>query len=300
MTTNQPISEFHCPLCGKSKAKVLSEMDSFSFKVRYYLCQTCGFVFQNPGESAAADPAFYAETYRQLYQATEEPTAKDLRQQRLRAEYQLSLMQNHGVCRLWRALDIGASSGTLLQTIQEAYGGEMIGVEPGNAYRSLAEAKGFKVYPSLEQLQANETARFDLVTMMHVLEHLEDPLDTLRKIKTDLLDDRGFLLVEVPNFYAHESYELAHLNCFTEHSLSEMLKQAGYKVMHMRKHGYPRSETLDLYLSVLARPESETSERLAIIPERSVALKRTLGTLKRNLLTKLMPGKTWLPLEDEV
>jgi hypothetical protein len=28
-----------------------------------------------------------------------------------------------------------------MQTIQEAYGAEMIGVEPGNAYRKLAEEK---------------------------------------------------------------------------------------------------------------------------------------------------------------
>jgi 2-polyprenyl-3-methyl-5-hydroxy-6-metoxy-1,4-benzoquinol methylase len=274
-------------------------MDSFGFKVRYYLCQTCGFVYQNPGESAAADPAFYEETYRKLYQATEEPTAKDLRQQRLRAEYQLNLLQQHGVCRLWRALDIGASSGTLMQTIHESYGAEMIGVEPGNAYRKLAEEKGFKLYLSLEQLRSSETARFDLVTMMHVLEHLEDPLGTLREIRTHLLEERGFLLVEVPNFYAHDSYELAHLSCFTEHGLIEMLKQAGYKIMHTRKHGYPRSETLELYLSVLARPEVEPEEHSTIIPERNVAFKRTLGTLKRKLLTKIMPGKTWLPLEDK-
>ncbi len=299
MTMINPARELHCPLCGKSKAIVISEMDSFGFKVRYYLCQTCGFVFQNPGESAAADPAFYAETYRKLYQSTEEPTTKDLRQQRLRAEYQLALMQHHGVCRLWRALDIGASSGTLLQTIYDAYGAEMVGVEPGNAYRKLAEEKGFKLYPSIEQLEADETARFDLVTMMHVLEHLEDPLGTLREIRTKLLEDSGFLLVEVPNFYAHESYELAHLSCFTEHTLSEMLSQAGYKIMHARKHGYPRSETLDLYLTVLARPESEPFEDSTIVPESLVAMKRTLGTLKRNMLSIFMPGKTWLPLEDK-
>lgn len=299
MTINKPATKLHCPLCGNSKATVISELDSFGFKVRYYLCQTCGFVFQNPGESAAADPVFYEETYRKLYQATEEPTAKDLRQQRLRAEYQLNLMQQHGVCRLWRALDIGASSGTLMQTVHEAYGPELIGVEPGNAYRQLAEEKGFKVYPSLEQLRSGETAKFDLVTMMHVLEHLEDPLGTLREVRTHLLEDHGFLLVEVPNFYAHDSYELAHLSCFTEHTLTEMLRQAGYKIMHTRKHGYPRSETLELYLTVLAIPELDSADNLSIDPEQNVALKRSLGTLKRKLLTKLMPGKTWLPLEDQ-
>ena len=299
MTANKPASELHCPLCGKSIASVISEMESFGFKVRYYLCQKCGFVFQNPDESAAANPVFYAETYRKLYQSTEEPTAKDLRQQRLRADYQLNLLQNHGVCRLWRALDIGASSGTLMQSIQEAYGAEMVGVEPGNAYRKLAEEKGFTLYPSLEQLQANQTTRFDLVTMMHVLEHLEDPLGTLRDIRTILLEDTGFLLVEVPNFYAHESYELAHLSCFTEHTLGEMLKQAGYNILYSHKHGQPRSDTLDLYLCVLASPQSEPTEKMAITPERNVPLKRTLGMLKRDILTRLSPGKTWLPLEDQ-
>ena len=299
MTVNPSVSRLHCPLCGKSEARVISEMDSFGFKVRYYLCKTCGFVYQNPGESAAADPVFYQETYRQLYQATEEPTAKDLRQQRLRAEYQLELLQYHGVCRLSRALDIGASSGTLLQTIHEAYGAETVGVEPGNAYRKLAEAKGFKLYPSLELLKAGDTERFDMVSMMHVLEHLEDPLGTLREIRLDLLADNGFLLVEVPNFYAHDSYELAHLSCFTEHTLAEMLTQAGYKILHTRKHGVPRSETLDLYLAVLAMPQSEPYEIAPIVPEKNVALKRSLGMLRRNLLTKLKPDKTWLPLEDQ-
>ena len=299
MTVNPSVPRLRCPLCGKSEARVISEMDSFGFKVRYYLCKTCGFVYQNPGESAAADPVFYQETYRQLYQATEEPTAKDLRQQRLRAEYQLELLQNHGVCRLSRALDIGASSGTLLQTIHEAYGAETVGVEPGNAYRKLAEAKGFKLYPSLELLKAGDTERFDMVSMMHVLEHLEDPLGTLREIRLDLLADNGFLLVEVPNFYAHDSYELAHLSCFTEHTLAEMLTQAGYKILHTRKHGVPRSETLDLYLAVLAMPQSEPYEIAPIVPEKNVALKRSLGMLRRNLLTKLKPDKTWLPLEDQ-
>ena len=299
MTVNPSVSRLRCPLCGKSEARVISEMDSFGFKVRYYLCKTCGFVYQNPGESAAADPVFYQETYRQLYQATEEPTAKDLRQQRLRAEYQLELLQSHGVCRLARALDIGASSGTLLQTIHEAYGAETVGVEPGNAYRKLAEAKGFKLYPSLELLKAGDTERFDMVSMMHVLEHLEDPLGTLREIRLDLLADNGFLLVEVPNFYAHDSYELAHLSCFTEHTLAEILTQAGYKILHTRKHGVPRSETLDLYLAVLAMPQSEPYEIAPIVPEKNVALKRSLGMLRRNLLTKLKPDKTWLPLEDQ-
>lgn len=287
-----------CLLCGSSDAKLLSEMDSYGFKVRYYLCRACGFVFQNPGESAASDPAFYAETYRQLYQATDEPTPKDLRQQTLRANFQLNLLQSHGVCRLSRTLDVGASSGILMQTLHDAYGAQAIGVEPGNAYRKLAENKGFILYPSLEQLQMADSGRFDLVTMMHVLEHLENPLGTLVEIRERLLDANGVLLVEVPNFYAHESYELAHISCFSAHTLTEMMKKAGYQIMYACQHGTPRSQTLKLYLTVLARPLGDPSVPFRINPEHCVAQKRFFGVGKREVLTKLLPRKTWLPLED--
>jgi hypothetical protein len=103
----------------------------------------------------------------------------------------------------------------------------------------------------------------------------------------------------VPNFYAHNSYELAHLSCFTEHTLIEMLKRAGYEAVSRRKHGFPRSETLDLYLTVLAAPRAKTGGESKIVPEHGVAFKRALGMFKRGLLTKLLPDKTWLPMEDE-
>ena len=180
----------------------------------------------------------------------------------------------------------------MLAALREAYQAEAVGVEPGNAYRALAEAEGLRMFPSLESLLASQPQPFDLVSLMHVLEHFDDPLGSLRQIREKLLSPQGWLLLEVPNFYAHNSYELAHLSCFTEHTLSEMLKQAGYEIMHTRKHGYPRSETLELYLTVLARPEIEPDDNIAIIPERNVALKRSLGTLNRNMLTRLMPDKT--------
>lgn len=298
MSNSKPVSTLHCPLCASSTARTLAEINSFGYMTRYYLCRACGFVYQNPAESRSADPDFYEQTYRRLYQATEEPTAKDLHQQHLRAENQLSYIHEHGVCRIGLALDIGASSGILMETLHEAYNAEVLGVEPGNAYRGLAESKGFRLYPSLEQLLADKPERFDFVSMMHVLEHLEDPLGTLVNIREHLLDENGFLLLEVPNFYAHDSYELAHLSCFTEHTLTEMLRKAGYKIMNLRKHGYPRSKTLDLYIGVLARPQTRPELDDKVKTERFVAQKRMLGMLKRNVLTRIKPAETWLPVEE--
>jgi len=287
-----------CPLCHSTENEVFSNAESFGFPLVYYVCQTCGLVFQDVKTAKAADPKFYEETYRKIYQSTEEPTAKDLRQQRLRAEHLVSFLRANRADHPRRVLDVGASSGLLLETFRDTLRTEVVGVEPGKAYRALAESKGIQVFESLDVLRESQTERFSLVTLIHVLEHLEDPVGELKKIKTDLLHPEGWLLLEVPNFYAHDSFELAHLSCFTEHTLTETVKKAGYRVVTTKLHGWPRSETLGLYTTLLAKPDPMAKDDYLVLPEKQVKLKRQVGMLKRKILTKLNPAKTWLPLED--
>jgi hypothetical protein len=101
----------------------------------------------------------------------------------------------------------------------------------------------------------------------------------------------------VPNFYAHDSYELAHLACYTPHTLREVLRQAGYDLVHFERHGVPRSGILNLYLTVLARPLAQAAP-VAVRPERSVSFKRKLAMLYRRLVQKLFPHRAWLALPE--
>ncbi|MGI6250562.1 MAG: methyltransferase domain-containing protein [Anaerolineaceae bacterium] len=290
-------SQASCPLCQSQFNRKLDQIESFGFPVQYYLCSSCGFVFQDSAASQAANPAFYAETYRKLYQQSEDPTPKDLRQQKLRADHLLNFLRANRADHPQRVLDIGASSGMLLQTLKQETGAEVMGVEPGNAYRKLAQSHGIKVYPSLENLITGGEEPFSLVTLMHVLEHFPNPLETLTTIREKLLHPQGWLVVEVPNFYGHGSMELAHLSCFTPHSLAEMLKQSGYRLVTLKEHGWPRSEILPLYLTALAKP-LPSNESSAVVPEKNVALKRKIAMLKRYWLQRTQPAKAWLPLED--
>lgn len=291
------IAEPSCPLCKQTESSPLDELDSFGFTISYYLCGNCGFVFQDSRKSMAADPEFYQKTYRKIYQDSSEPTSKDLYQQTKRAQEQAAWLRGLGYEKMDRILDVGASSGILLDTFHKEFGALPVGIEPGDAYRGLAIDKGIEMHASLEELSSSAPARFELVSLMHVLEHLEDPIGVLKQIRQTLLADDGILLVEVPNFYAHDSYELAHLSCFTQHTLEETLKQAGFEPIASRKHGMPRSKTLDLYLTVLAKPATKPIS--VVEPEKNVARKRKLGLLKRKLITRIAPSQTWLPLEGK-
>ena len=289
---------FRCPLCGSEKHEVFQELLSFGLTVRYYICLDCGLVFQNPAESQAGDPEFYERVYRQVYQHSEQPTAKDLRQQRLRAEQASQFLKDSGISKLGRTLDIGASSGLFLETLRENLGAQVHGVELGQAYREVAAAKGIDMFESLEALEASQPERFKLVSLMHVLEHLNDPVGKLTEIREKLLAEDGYLLVEVPNLYAHDSYELAHLTCFSPHTLKQSLSKAGFEIVSFRKHGLPRSRTLKLFLTVLAKPSLTRISNPDVQAEQFVHIKRQMGMLWRRLLSKFLPKITWLPLED--
>jgi len=176
---------------------------------------------------------------------------------------------------------------------------EVAFVLPGSlveAYREHAIRQGLRVYPTLDAVQPAEKEQFDLISMAHVLEHLPDPVRYLGRLRQEFLAPGGWLLIEVPNLYAHDSFEVAHLSAFSPHTLRQALVQAGWKITALRKHGQPRSKMLPLYLTTLARRE-ENRPPTAPRPERNVALKRKGGMLRRRIMQRAFPKFAWQPME---
>lgn len=259
---------------------------------RYRICSRCGCVFQSPRMASEELEDFYQQGYRSLYQASEEPTRKDLTMQEERARRTLAMIRDD-VGEIERHLDIGSSSGALLAAVQGAYRCESIGIEPGDGYRSYSARQGYQVYPSLEALPS-DAGRFDLISIMHVLEHLPDPVGSLRMLREDRLNSDGFLLVEVPNLLEHEALEIAHLFAFAPETLKETVRQAGFEPLWTRTHGSFRSPVLKLYITLLAAvsSEPETPKRIRSSPS-GIVFRRRLGKLKRRVFTRLLPDWTW-------
>jgi 2-polyprenyl-3-methyl-5-hydroxy-6-metoxy-1,4-benzoquinol methylase len=286
-------------MCKCKESKIFETIESFGFSVKYYQCKKCRLIFQSENESVASNPEFYEKTYRNVYQSSEEPTPKDLFLQEQRANFQVKTLRQNGIVDIQSVLDIGASSGILLETFRDAFKARVIGIEPGKSYRSFAEEKGLKIFASIDELIQARSERFDLVSMMHVLEHLKNPLEELIKIREILLGEKGILLLEVPNFYAHDGYELAHLTCYTPHLLREMVNLAGFRIIKENQHGYPRSKVLNLYINILATPQNEVKTSRKLRPEKSIKIKRNFCMFYRKIIQKLFPKLAWLPIQAE-
>ncbi|MBT3392125.1 MAG: class I SAM-dependent methyltransferase [Chloroflexi bacterium] len=293
----------NCPLCEHEKSQLFDQRQFREQVVENRLCANCGLVFQSPRMTAAELDTFYAREYRQVYQGAEGPTQKDLVVQNGRADWLLAFLVAQKIAPR-RYLDIGASSGILLGRFAEAFNCVAAGIEPGEAYRAYAHKNGLTVFADLSDMRDADEKPFDLISMAHVLEHIPDPVAYLAKLRRDVLIPSGVILIEVPNLYAHESFEIAHMTSFSAHTLRQILTQAGYEVIALKKHGQPRSRLLPLYLTVVAsplasgeHPSGMLSRGPGVRGERNVGFKRRVGMLWRRVLTKLLPKQTWIPVK---
>ena len=282
-----------CPLCKSPKKIFFEDLHGSNQLVKFHICRRCGLVYQSPRMDDGELAQFYGREYRIQRQKTEDPIEKDLQMQDARARAVLELVQTHlpGVS---RHLDIGSSSGALLARFHEQYGCVSIGVEPGEAYRHFSKSQGHKVFPSLDALTEANEPPFDLISMMHVLEHVADPVHTLRSLRESRIQPGGYLLLEVPNLIDHECLELSHLYAFTQPTLRETVRQAGFQVLWSKTHGSFRSPILNLFVTLLARAESEPQlpRKIRSNPF-GIKTRRRLGKLKRDFFTRRFPDWTW-------
>jgi SAM-dependent methyltransferase len=281
-----------CPLCGNGSSRLFDRGEFHGHVVENRICHACGLVYQSPRMTESESAEFYAEEYRILQEGCTDPTSRNMAAQGKRARSLLEFVRPM-IPAVSRHLDIGCSMGILLQHFQGNYHDQAVGVEPGEAHRLRARENGITVYASLEELEKAGEARFDLVSMSHVLEHLPDPVACLIHLRQSLLAEDGWLLIEVPNLYAHNSFELAHLLAFSPHTLYETLRRAGFEIIKFEKHGRPNSILFPLFLTALCRPVMQP-DLAAVRPEHGVALKRRLGMLRRWLLERVLPGRAWL------
>ena len=307
-----PVDVTSCPLCSalcsENQHTLLDKRQDHGVVIFNHVCSNCGFVFQSPRMTDEELEKFYSESYRELYQGDQGPNQKDLLIQEQRAAHLVAFLRKCQVPPIHRHLDIGCSSGAFLLLMQKAFSSQSVGIEPGTAYREYARSNGLNVFASPDELLAAAPDQkvpigFDFISMIHVLEHIHNPVEYLENLRQNFLTGDGWLLIEAPNLYGHDSFEIAHLVAFSEHTLRETLNRAGYRIHASYTHGKPRSKILPLYITLLAQADQTkpfhddaACSAAKPVPEVNVLRKRKNAMLKRRILSRLFPGQAWTPI----
>ncbi len=227
-----------CEICAVEAAALvfLAQGD------RLVRCQRCGLVYVNPRPVPDSRREFYGHDYFQKgvfappgRQAVEE-TAWD--RQRIR------FLSNSG--RRGRLLDIGCGTGRFLTTAQQD-GWEVVGIEYSPYAADVArQATQAEVHAGALVENLFPAGTFDAASLLHVLEHVPHPRQTLRLIH-GLLRPQGRLLIEVPDFGCPRARKFReqwinikpqeHLFYFTQRTLAALLRLENFRVLTVRRAG---------------------------------------------------------------
>lgn len=185
---------------------------------RYFVCQSCHVIFQNPRLSDRELSDFYAKGY---YRKTLNLTDKQKDDDELfRAKMDSKIIQEM-LGEVGSHLDVGCSRGYLLTQVGAKV---KVGIEEDT--KGVTE-KGIDIYQNIREVPQTS---FDLVTAIHTLEHVSDPLAYLRSM-VKLFGKNGHLMVEVPTWKSPGGpLRLAHLFHFEPDVLKLMCRQVGLRV----------------------------------------------------------------------
>jgi SAM-dependent methyltransferase len=138
-----------------------------------------------------------------------------------------------------KLLDVGCGNGEFLARMRDL-GWDTIGVEPDEMAAQIARKRhGLTIHTgTLETLPAGNGS-FDAITLSHVIEHLPDPLTSLKR-SFQFLRPGGRLVVVTPNARSLGSRLFwqnwagwdppRHLYIFTPRSLESALRAAGFQI----------------------------------------------------------------------
>ncbi len=224
-----------CPVC-RSDAPVRVVAHNGLQVLR---CRRCGhqFVWPLPSDSELAsiyDQTYYQGSHRSVGFSDYDGLTAARRRMFSRHLDRLEHYRQAG-----RVLDVGCATGDFLKVARER-GWEAIGVDPSPA-REQAVAAGLRIVGQTIDDAEVDPHSLDLITFWDVLEHLPDPVATLRRA-ADLLAPDGMVAATVPNAGSALArisgrrwfgYKTAgeHLQFFTASTVRRSFAAAGYEVM---------------------------------------------------------------------
>jgi SAM-dependent methyltransferase len=129
-----------------------------------------------------------------------------------------------------RILDIGCGTGKFLERISRRF--DSFGLDMSPIAIRFCREKGLNQVRlgSIENLQEAFAEKFDAVTMWDVLEHTEDDVGTLERVR-QALQPNGLLLLTVPAYpWLWSSHDVLHHHYrrYTSRMLRERLESSGF------------------------------------------------------------------------
>lgn len=241
-----------CPVCASSQARPAWRYREYPI----WACPVCALEFVVPMQGAPV--SYYQARYTPAVAAA---LADDVHVGfRYTVDTFRRLTEQYLTPGQRRAVDIGCGPGYFLAQLKKL-GFDCLGLDFNPDVVRVAN-EHYHVNARVGRVEDLITlaARFDLALLIHVLEHVENPLGLLADIR-QILDPGGLLFVELPNRdrlavkrslrrgqLVDGEYPPHHLTFWSARALTQALQRAGYDVLECRPRPFASENQIELFL----------------------------------------------------
>lgn len=250
MKLNNQFETVACPVCAHSEfTPYLQVPDRFDLegghRFNIVRCTRCKHAFLNPRPGRNKISKYYQHEAYQPFLSTQEKKGGldyvyDL-SRRFSIEWKRKMIEQ--MVSVGKILDLGCGTGEFLHHMQ-THGWEVAGIETDSKAVEFARNHyHLRVFHSeIEQIDLKEEL-FQVITFWHVLEHVYEPVEILKKLREHLQQD-GLMVIAAPNYTSldatfYGSYWIAwdaprHLHHFTPPVMETIARLAGLSLVGIK------------------------------------------------------------------
>ena len=260
------MSTFRCHACGGAAEALaapalqsLASSDCMPVKgdIRVGVCGNCGLLQKETSPAWSALCSKIYDNYQIYHQAAGREqkamgraTGEFKPRSDLIADF---LKSSHQLPRSGSLLDIGCGNGPFLRSMSQSFPEwTLVGADINDTYRdqilSISPLAAFKRTDEV----ARSGERYDLVALIHCIEHIPGPVQYLTEAKR-YIKPGGWLLIQVPDAELNP-FDLVvadHASHFVKATIAAVVEAAGYELLSCGNHVVAKEITL------LARPLPE-------------------------------------------
>jgi 2-polyprenyl-3-methyl-5-hydroxy-6-metoxy-1,4-benzoquinol methylase len=266
-----------CEICRSKEIKPLFKQKDKNLNIsqEFYLskCSNCKVIFLNPQPSYKELEKYYSsDKYYSLKQIQSKEESNKVKLNFYLYNRYFNSKNNNFIAKILfsplkfmirgtkieknkNILDIGSGSGQFLYEMKES-GMNVWGVEPGDF-----DNKGNKKYnlniKNSDLIKAKyQKEFFDVITMNHVLEHLNNPEENIKEVHR-ILKNKGNFIIGIPNSNSlaykifkknwHQLDIPRHLFNYSNKNVRILLEKNGFKIYKIRYNSRPNQFVVSLY-----------------------------------------------------
>ena len=227
----ETVSSIMCNLCNQRNISFLYRKEDYTIA----RCHSCGMLFRVPQPTSEELSQMYTEAYYQPWNLEKEELVKKIKMK----TFERRLQEIQKYVRSGKILDVGCATGFFLEEAKSK-GFEPYGIELSEFSFKEGERKfGDHIYLGTIEEIPFEINFFDVITMFDLLEHVKNPLTTLRCCRR-ILKPRGIIAAVLPDTSSISAqlmrknwthYKKEHLFYFSKQTITSLMKQEAFEVM---------------------------------------------------------------------